>query len=280
MSEVQAESLIQSTESAPEPSQEQMSSFSALIPDDMKDDPSITKFKDMSGFLKSYKELEKSFGRRVEIPDPSNDEAVLKVLNRLGRPEAPDKYELSLSDEQKALFNPEDPINQEFLKSVHAAGLTNKQANSIIHEYVTRETKAHQSRVEEAALVKQKLSEQWGAENYNQKIEAINSLLSKYEEQHGKETMHQLYKEFGRNPALISMLDDLAMSQSGKESVSVSDGGKSFGMDVATAKNRASELRKALNDMKERDPGRQALLNELNTVYNVLDNAGALNNRR
>ena len=288
MSEAQAESLLQSKEASnPEstaeaPTESSGPSFSDLIPQDYKADPSVTKFKDIGGLLKSYKELEKELGSRVKLPDVADDDGLSKLYNKLGRPETPDKYELSLEEDKKKFFDASTPENQEFLKSVHAAGLTNKQTNAIIQEYVKAQMKQVEQRVNEAALAENYLKEQWGEDGFKEKQQSINNMLTQYSAKLGKETIDHLAKEYGRNPALIVMLDDLAIahSKAGQESHHVPSGANTYGLTADDAYKRIAEIRASDAYNKTNDPGHDNAVELMRQAYEALEAVGELKNRK
>lgn len=98
------------------------------LPDDLKTDPTITKFTDIAALAKSYVNAQRLIGRD-KIPMPQTDEDYLNVFRRLGAPESPDGYEFTPVEWPEGFKMPETDTG---LKDVAAKlGLTKKQADAM-----------------------------------------------------------------------------------------------------------------------------------------------------
>lgn len=84
----------------------------------------------VEALAKSYRSLEQMTGKRaetmIELPTTDDAEAWGKVYSRLGRPETPDKYEITLPEGQGT-----SQLADWSRKAFYEAGLTAKQAKAI-----------------------------------------------------------------------------------------------------------------------------------------------------
>ncbi|NBN64133.1 hypothetical protein [Pannonibacter tanglangensis] len=134
------------------------------------------KFQSAAEALRSYHSLEKMFGhdragRTVVLPgENASQEERDAFFNRLGRPEAPDNYDLGLPGDA-----PVDPDFQSWFKGVaHKHGLTAAQAKALAADYVPYAAKRGDLSQQEAETLylqeEAELKKSWGAA-YSQKTE-------------------------------------------------------------------------------------------------------------
>jgi|TARA_R100001530_G_scaffold11611_1_gene11099 hypothetical protein len=105
------------------------------LSDDLKDDEGLGKFKDVEGLAKSYKELESYRGNSIKIPEKGADsQAMDDIWDKLGRPEAADKYEYEPPAKiPKEQYNQE--VEKSFLEQAHTKGFTKDQAHFVLDYY-------------------------------------------------------------------------------------------------------------------------------------------------
>ena len=114
----------------------------------------------------SYRDLEKKLGSEIRLPDELTDEHKSKIFSKLGRPESPDKYELSTPEGVQL----DDDLVSSFRQFAHGLNLTSKQFNDVVNFQIDAMLKAMQ--VQEDADQKTKadaaaaLKEEW-KENYD-----------------------------------------------------------------------------------------------------------------
>ena len=106
--------------------------FQDLIPEEYKGEKSLSNFKDMNDFVKSYLSAQKIVGAdKIPVPNKFATEDDWKaVFNKLGAPEKPEDYKYSFK---------EGEVDQEVLTSfnqqAHKLGLLPSQAESLIKFY-------------------------------------------------------------------------------------------------------------------------------------------------
>ena len=129
MSEAEATQEIGSQESAPP-----AASFQDSLPEDLRGNPSLKNFNDVGSLAKSYVHAQRMVGAD-KIPLPGNnstDDDWSRVYDKLGRPADIKDYDVSL---------PEIFEDDGFRKSIHAAGLNQKQAASVA-QFMQSQTEA------------------------------------------------------------------------------------------------------------------------------------------
>jgi len=106
--------------------------FQDLIPDEYRGEKSLSNFRDMGDFVKSYLSAQKIVGAdKIPVPNKFATEDDWKaVFNKLGAPETPDDYKYNFK---------EGEVDQELVSSfnqhAHKLGLLPQQAESLIRYY-------------------------------------------------------------------------------------------------------------------------------------------------
>ena len=156
--------------------------------------------------LESYRNLEKLVGRKGrDIPEADDAEAWSKFYNELGRPETADGYKFDLPDE----YNPE--LVKFYQDAAHKAGLTKRQADAFLTDYLDFEHAAREEYAKQNAsrvdMATAELKREWGAkfdENLNVALRGANALgLSQderiaLEESMGQAKAARLFERVGR----------------------------------------------------------------------------------
>ena len=108
------------------------SNFQDLIPEEYREEKSLSNFKDMGDFVKSYLSAQKIVGAdKIPVPNKFATEDDWKaVFTKLGAPETPEDYKYNFK---------EGEVDQELLSSfnqqAHKLGLLPQQAESLIKFY-------------------------------------------------------------------------------------------------------------------------------------------------
>ena len=106
--------------------------FQDLIPDEYRGEKSLSNFRDMGDFVKSYLSAQKIVGAdKIPVPNKfATDDDWKAVFNKLGAPETPDDYKYNFK---------EGEVDQELVSSfnqhAHKLGLLPQQAESLIRYY-------------------------------------------------------------------------------------------------------------------------------------------------
>ena len=140
-------------------------SWKEAIPEDLRNDPNISKFTELEALAKSYINATRMIGQdKVAVPNNnSTDDQWNEVYNKLGRPESPDKYKLEVKSDVVPL---DDGAIKSFAENAHKLGLNNKQAQGILEFYKeSMEGSVQQSRVDTEtaqANAEAQLRKEWG----------------------------------------------------------------------------------------------------------------------
>ena len=104
------------------------------LPDELQEDTSLGKFKDVASLAKGYKHMESFRGQSISIPEEQTPESMGDIWDKLGRPEAADKYEYEPPDKiPEGEYNFEN--QNEFLSQAYDHGFTNDQAKFVLDFY-------------------------------------------------------------------------------------------------------------------------------------------------
>lgn len=119
------------------------------------------KGKGLPEVLKGYAESQKYIGGAIRLPGPdAKPEEWDKFYAKLGRPEAPDKYEAKLP-EVHGLGVDEEQLKTS-LARLHKAGLTNAQVQAVFDIYGETVGKAQEILAKSAKEAEAELREVWG----------------------------------------------------------------------------------------------------------------------
>ncbi len=124
-------------EVAPEGSGESApADWKAGLSEELQRDPSIAHIPDVETMAKSYVNAQRMVGAdKIAIPgNHGTDEEWDQVYTKLGRPDAPEGYELEMNNVPDGMdANPE--LVGWFQNTAHKVGLTPKQAQTLADEY-------------------------------------------------------------------------------------------------------------------------------------------------
>lgn len=135
-------------------------------------------WKASSDMLKSYRELEKSYGTKISIPKDEDTEGWNKLYNKLGRPESADKYE----------FEADEGIKSEAQKTFFELGLSSNQGSKLVEWFnntsLAQKEALDKAYEEQSRKEKEEVMTSWG-DNANKNSELMKrgaKLLSSEEE--------------------------------------------------------------------------------------------------
>jgi hypothetical protein len=196
------------------------------LSEDLQANDTLSKFKDVGSLGNSYVELQKLVGSRVKVPtDDSTEEDINSFYTQLGRPDTPENYSIDLPSD-----NYPTEVIQSFLKEAHAAGLTNKQAQSAINFYNSIETDGQIN--SDAAMQQAKvnaesaLKKEWGPTEYAKELAVSRRAFNRFADDDLKAFVNET--GVANNVAMIKFLNRIgkafsepSMAGSGKDSGSI-----------------------------------------------------------
>ena len=149
--------------------------FLNMIPEDLREHPSLSPIKDVPNLARSYVNSQKLIGAdKLPLPANPTDEDLDRIADRLGRPETASGYEIPVDGSIVT-----EDVAKEFSEIAHEARLTPTQAKRIMEYYKDAAEatmkddadKRHQSQVDAMATLKA----EWGS-NYDKNIQRATEL--------------------------------------------------------------------------------------------------------
>lgn len=175
--------------------------WKSTLPDDLKNDPTLSNFKDVESLAKTVVHQQKQMGSR--IPLPKTEEEFSELYGKLGRPDEAGGYEINVPTELSTYFD--DGALNEFKNVAHKIGLNQNQVNALIeyqsgaiqHE-LTNEPAALQAQAEETTST---LKQEWGLD-YDKNLRAAKRALQVYGDD---EIMELMNTSAGNHPAVVKL---------------------------------------------------------------------------
>lgn len=182
----------------------------SLIPEDLRDNPALAPHFspegafDLPGALKSYISAQSLIGGD-RIPVPKSDapqEQWDQFFNRLGRPEAPDGYELQVPKDYP--LEADEKLVADFRERAHAAGLSASQTQALFEWFLNRQSGDLQTFESNIKAMREKSTETLRREYgdaFDSKLEAGRRIMQHF----GDDELSELLKtpEIGNHPALV-----------------------------------------------------------------------------
>ena len=153
--------------------------FLNMIPEDLREHPSLSPIKDVPNLARSYVNQSKLLGAdKLPLPANPTDEDLDRIADRLGRPEAATGYELVVDGQIVT-----EDVAKEFSEIAHKNRLTPSAATAILEYYkgaVEKSVKAdadakHQAQVDSVAALKA----EWGSA-YDQNVERAKAVAKEF----------------------------------------------------------------------------------------------------
>ncbi len=217
-------------EVAPEGSGESApADWKAGLSEELQRDPSIAHIPDVETMAKSYVNAQRMVGAdKIAIPgNHGTDEEWDQVYTKLGRPDAPEGYELEMNNVPDGMAaNPE--LIGWFQNTAHKVGLTPKQAQTLADEYNVMAGQAEQS--PDDAAIEAEAREQEGIRElqreygkaFDNKVNIAKAVL----QEHGGDGLLELTLSDGRplgsHPDLVrtfANIGDMMRSRLGEDSI-------------------------------------------------------------
>lgn len=149
------------------------------------ENPNFNKYKTVKDFAEGHESLISKLGTTISMPgENATQEQLNDFYNKLGRPEAPDKYEFE--DKLPEGWKINEELDTEYRGLAHSIGLTAKQAQELRAFYNTAVETAHTNNTKEVQerLAKDhevnvgKIKEMWGADYKAKTTIALNTAKS------------------------------------------------------------------------------------------------------
>ena len=219
-------------------------SWKEAIPEDLRNDPNISKFTELEALAKSYVNATRMIGQdKVAVPNNnSTEDQWNEVYDKLGRPESPDKYQLDAKSDVVPL---DEGAIKSFAENAHQLGLNNKQAQGILEYYKnSMEGSAQQNQIDmetAQANAEQELRKEWGG-NYEANIKKAGAVAKANMDANILDMQLKDGTRLGDHPSIIKGFANIANLMSEDKLVSTESENVSQGTDYE------AEISKIVND--------------------------------
>ena len=233
----QTTEVVQNNTVITEVAENQETNFKDLIPEEFKEDKSLSNFNNMEDLLKSYKHAQSLVGAdKIPVPNKhATEEDWNEVFKRLGAPDKPEDYKYNIKDQEL-----DSSQVSEFNKTAHQLGLLPKQAEGLIKFYnemngnnaASQEEAAAEAQLQTETELKAEFGPQFNKRLDQAKKLAVNSLGSEFLEN----TYLKDGSRLGDNIKVIKAFSELADKLSEDEII------KGDGSEYMTAKDIEKEI--------------------------------------
>ena len=177
-------------------------SFMEMIPEELREHPSLSPIKDVGNLARSYVNAQRLIGSdKVPLPKNPTEEDLDNIYSKLGRPETPQGYELPVDGNVIT-----EEVAAQYADIAHNLRLTPQQAQGVLDYYKSTVQQTSEGLVEQAEKQAEKtaaeLQKEWG-QAFEQKVTAAKDIV----EQFGGSDLLQMKLEdgtlIGNHPAFI-----------------------------------------------------------------------------
>jgi hypothetical protein len=235
---------------------------------EIKDHPSVKRYKSVEELAKGHIELEKRIGLKgVLIPsDTSSDEVKNEFYKAIGRPDTADGYPDPVLDNlHEGVKSISATDMKAFKEKAFELGISAKAAQGILDWHLGLSSQrltdwdTEQKTSRDKAITA--LRSKWG-NSYEQKSALANGLLKKC----GSEELFNSLRD-NPNPAMMEFLANVGGLLS--EDVLLSLGHSNLGMTPDEAKTEINKITQKIMDTDANDPTYKDLLARKNTLYKI-----------
>lgn len=153
--------------------------FLNMIPEELRDHPSISPIKDVENLARSYVNAQRLIGAdKIAVPVNPTDEDLDRIYDRLGRPEAPSDYGFDVDGNVIT-----EELATNYADVAHKLRLTPDQAKGILDYYRSSVEQSGEQSLELAEAAKEQtvesLRNEWGRA-FDQKVEAAARVAQEF----------------------------------------------------------------------------------------------------
>jgi hypothetical protein len=153
--------------------------FLNMIPEELREHPSISPIKDVENLARSYVNAQRLIGAdKIAVPVNPTDEDLDRIYDRLGRPESPSDYGFDVDGNVIT-----EEVAANYADVAHKLRLTPDQAKGVLDYYKTAVEQFDSNSLESAEIAKeetvQSLRQEWGRA-FDQKVEAAARVAQEF----------------------------------------------------------------------------------------------------
>lgn len=219
--------------------------FLQMIPEELRQDPSLTPIKNVENLARSYVNAQKLIGAdKIPMPVNPTDEDLDRIYDRLGRPQSPDGYEIQADGTVVT-----EEVANNFSDIAHKLRLNPQQAQGILDYYRSSMEQSTEMMGQEAEQAKQQseaaLRQEWGLA-YDQKVQSAAKVAQEFA---GEDVFNLQLADgssLGNNPEFVKAFAKIAEF---RQNVTSEDTVAEISQtNVMTPANAQSEIDAIMND--------------------------------
>ncbi len=278
-------------------SQQQSDSFHSQLPEDLRNDSSLQDFKSLDDLAKSYVNATRMIGNSVRIPSEeagqeawqdfygklsdvpgvvhvpvgadSNSGELMKVFDKLGRPESPDGYSIEMDPSIQPMVQEE--VSQ-FTQVAHEAGLTKQQAAKLAEWRLGAAEQHLEGMANARKQAESSLQQKWG-QDYDNRMAGAKAAARHYANEYGDSFAQLLDGPAGNHPALIEILSTLGENMRESGTVESSSTPNGYGITPQEAAEKIADFRSNAEQVAiYRDvnhPDHKAVMEKITNLYRI-----------
>ena len=183
--------------------------FLNMIPEDLREHPSLSPIKDVGNLAKSYINAQQLIGAD-KLPAPKNpsEEQLSAIYNYLGKPESADAYEFAVDGNVIT-----EEVATSYKDVAHKLNLTPQQASGILDYYKgladSSQEQAGQQMEFQREEVENNLKKEWG-QAYDQKIAGAGEVINQFGSPEMLEWQLADGTKLGNHPEFIKAFANIA----------------------------------------------------------------------
>ena len=242
----------------------------ASLSEDIRENPSFSKFKDVNGLAASYVNLQSHLGRD-KIAKPVTDSDWDDVYEFLGRPESPEKYEIelpeNLPEEIAGQFN--DETLSSFKQEAHKLGLNAEQVKSLVAWQAGNMINQHEAY---KGIIDQSmergeaaLRQEWGRA-YDQNVKFAHKAFVKYG---GEQLAAKMEASgMGNDPDVLRAFANIAKTTMADKDLAGMSGGTQMALTPEEARAEAATIMSHPAYTDKRHPEHNSMVKKVQALFN------------
>ena len=247
--------------------------FMEMIPEDLREHPSLSPIKDVGNLARSFVNAQKLIGAdKIPLPTNPTEEDLNNIYSRLGRPETPEGYEFATDGNVVT-----KEVATEFSGVAHKLGLSPQQAAGILDYYkgsVGQSTEQmEQMAQEQAEKTTNDLKREWG-NSFEDKLSSAKDVIEQFA---GLDMLQMRLEDgtkVGNHPAFIkafAAIGDFKSTVTSEDTIN--DGARGS---VFTPVQAQAEIDAIMNDKshpyhdRKNVSGRQRAIEHVNSLFTMV----------
>lgn len=241
------------------------------LPAEYQSDNTFSKFKDVGGLAKSYKDLEGFLSTSTRMPkEGAPKEDWDKYYSAWGRPEKADGYKMTEGLPKE--FVPPDEMKSSLFNAAHSLGLNQKQLDGLVSWAATEAKKQFEAEMSGTTAAEAELKEKWGYRFDNNRDRAVRTISTLA----GMNKDHPFVKWLeatgnDKNPAVLQFFYEV--SEGLGEDNLVTETSRREATEASEAQKKINIIMSDMNGpyFNTNDPRHNDTVQEVSRLYSVLN---------